>query len=131
MGYEFTLKEGYVHVQFSGQLTVDDLSAAARRLDEADATAASALHRLTDISGVENISIDFAAMQDFAEKRSAVTHKIQVRSAIVAQTPVQYGCARMFQMLSKQPGIKFAVFSEMSSALHWISGKADVDKPPL
>jgi hypothetical protein len=130
MGYEITIKDGYAHVQFTGQLAVQDLSETARRLDEADATAASVLHRLTDISGVENISIDFAAMQDFAEKRSAVKHKNQVRSAIVAKTPVQYGCARMFQMLSKQPGIKFAVFSEMGSALHWISGGSEVIQSP-
>jgi len=131
MAYEFTIQAEYLHLQFSGQLTVEELSIGAKLLDEADATAGAAMHRLTDISGVKDISINFAAMQDFAEKRSAVKHKNQVRSAIVAKTPVQYGCARMFQMLSKQPGIMFAVFGDTASALLWISGASEVDQPPL
>ncbi len=129
MGYEITIKDGYAHIRFFGQLTVADLSAAAGRLDEVGSMAESSPHRLTDISEVEDISLNFAEMQKFTEKRSAVKPKSKIRSAIVTRTPVQYGCARMFQMLSKQPRIKVAVFRDFDKALQWILGGTEADDP--
>ena len=125
MGYEFTTKDGYAHIRFTGQLTVEDLSAVAGCLDELGSTAESSPHRLMDISGVEDISLNFAALQKFTEKRSAVKPRNRVRLAIVARTPVQFGCARMFQQLSKQPRVKVDVFRELDSALQWMLGETE------
>ena len=131
MGYELTTNDGYAHIRFTGQLTLEDLSAVAGLLDELGSTAEVLLPRLMDISGVENISLNFAALQSFTEKRNTVRPMAKVKLGIVANTPVQYGCARMFQQLSKQPRVKVDVFRELDDARQWIFSGAEVADHPL
>jgi hypothetical protein len=120
MAYEVVAKIGYVQVRLMGQLTVSDLTEAANCLDQLDTIGESSLHRLVDISEVENLAIQFDAMHSFSVKRASVRLRNNVKTAIVARTLVQYGCARMFQMLNKQPQTVVEAFRESDSALHWI-----------
>lgn len=47
--------------------------------------------------------------------------KNRVKSAIVAQRPVDYGMARMFEMLIQNPQIEVRVFRDGESARQWLA----------
>ena len=43
-----------------------------------------------------------------------------IRSALVASKPVQFGFARMFQMLNDNPRIQIRIFSGLEEAEQWL-----------
>ena len=120
MAYEFTEHPGYVQARLRGQVTMADLAAITGLLDKAEAAPGASPHRVFDITEAEDITVNFVAVHDFSARRRMVTLKNQVKTAIVAKTPVQFGCARMFQMVSQQPQTEVAVFSDAPSALAWV-----------
>ena len=110
-----------VRIIFSGHLTDGDLATVAESLAEIEAAAEVSPDRLSDLTDVTSIALNFVAMELFAAKRRAAVLRNPVRSALVAPTQLQYGFARMFQTLNDHPEIEIQLFRDMDSGLHWIT----------
>lgn len=130
MAYEITNKAGYVLVRLLGQLNMTDLTEVTKPLDEADKMMETSPHRLIDVSEVDGIQLNFTAIHQLTENRRAVKLKNNVKSALVARTPVQFGFARMFQTLNSQSQIEVRIFSDADSALRWITGQTGPGDQP-
>lgn len=78
--------------------------------------------RLTDISGIANISFDYESIQTFARLRNDSPPANPIKSAVYAPTHAQFGMARIFQALSNHPAITVEIFRDRTAALAWLSG---------
>jgi len=43
-----------------------------------------------------------------------------IRSALVADKPIQFGFARMFQMLNDNPRVQIRIFGNLEEAQQWL-----------
>ena len=129
MPYELVSTSGTLaHFRMSGILTLSDITGVLGKLDELEVASTATPCRLIDISAVEDIVLNFAAMHDFAAKRGQVRLHSETAVAIVAATEMHYGCARMFQMVNQQKQTKVEIFRNLASARDWLStpsGSAD------
>jgi hypothetical protein len=123
MPYEIVTTSGLAHFRLHGSLTVTDIRAVLAELDALDGHHQTTLNRLIDISDVTNVSVDFKGVHDVAETRAAVRLHNETKTAIVAPSMLQYGCARMFEMLNQQKQTKVAVFRDHASASSWLNGQ--------
>ncbi|HEX2854014.1 MAG TPA: hypothetical protein VHO24_12310 [Opitutaceae bacterium] len=83
--------------------------------------------RITDMSRVSGITLDFTAMEAFAAKRRNAPLKNRVKSAIVAPQPLQFGFARMYQTLNENRDIVIELFRDEASALQWLEASVPVE----
>ncbi|HEY1171390.1 MAG TPA: hypothetical protein VGH19_08490 [Verrucomicrobiae bacterium] len=123
MPFSITEEPGHFFVKLFGVLTARDLGdfgAAAWELEKAQATV---LPRVTDLSEVENLTVDFSAVWQLAENRRSRTFPNSFKSAIVAPKDHLLGYARMFQTLNDHPQITIRIFRDMASAREWILEK--------
>jgi len=76
--------------------------------------------RLTDLTALERIDVGFEEVFALAMKRAERTVPAPIRSALVANRPVQFGFARMFQMLNDNPRIQIRIFGNLEEAQQWL-----------
>jgi hypothetical protein len=55
-----------------------------------------------------------------AVKRGERAVPAPIRSALVANRPVQFGFARMFEMLNDNPRIQIRIFGNLEEAQRWL-----------
>ena len=125
VAYTIHIENRHAHIIFSGRLTMPEISNAAMRLDQFEAEARESYHRLIDLTAVEDLELNFSAVFQLTAARRVVKLFNLVRTALVAESPVQFGIARMFQTLNVQPQTEVGVFSDAESALKWIAGAAE------
>lgn len=128
MTYELSTEAGYIHLAIQGHLALPDLMEIGRIAYGIERTAEVTPHRLTDLSRVTDLSLNFMAMEQFAATRRTVTLRNNVRSAIVAPTPLLFGFARMFQTLNTNPQIEVVVFNRCDEAIPWILGQTPTER---
>lgn len=120
MAYDFQIFEGVVRLTFTGELRSADLMEIAQKISDIEAESEVTPHRMTDLSKVTGIDVNFQGMELFAEQRRKAPLKNPVKSAIIAPTPLLYGFARMFQTLNDHPEIEIKIFDEMTAAIRWL-----------
>ena len=76
--------------------------------------------RLTDLTSLERIDVGFEEVFALAVKRGERKVPAPIRSALVANRPVQFGFARMFQMLNDNPRIQIRIFGNLEEARRWL-----------
>jgi hypothetical protein len=76
--------------------------------------------RLTDLTALERIDVGFEEVFAVALKRAQRPIRVPIRSALVASKPVQFGFARMFQMLNDNPRIQIRIFDSRQAAEQWL-----------
>lgn len=107
-------------VSLHGRMTPQDL---ARLADEAEAVEDSlpaALDRISDLTGVTEFDVGYTEVRVLAVRRRMRTFDRNVKSAIVAPSPIQVGMARMFQSLNDNPQIEIRIVASMKEALTWL-----------
>jgi hypothetical protein len=122
MAYDFQIFEGVVRLSFTGELRSADLMEIAEKISEIEARLAVTPHRMTDLSNLTGVDLNFQGMELFAERRRKAPLKNPVKSAIIAPTPLQYGFARMFQTLNDHPEIEIRIFDDTTAATRWLAG---------
>jgi hypothetical protein len=122
MPFSFTQEADHAKLTFFGQVTVEDLKASSAELFKVDEGMEVSPNRLSELSGITGISLDFQAMHTFATVRMSAKPRNSVRSALVAPSELQYNFARLFQSLNMHPQIEVRVFRDPASALAWIRG---------
>ena len=76
--------------------------------------------RLTDLTALERIDVGFEEVFALAVKRGERKVSAPIRSALVANRPVQFGFARMFQMLNDNPRVQIRIFGNREEAQQWL-----------
>jgi hypothetical protein len=76
--------------------------------------------RLIDLTALARVDVGFEEVFALAHKRAQRPITIPVRSGLVACKPVQFGFARMFQMLNDNPRIQIRIFGSREEAEQWL-----------
>jgi hypothetical protein len=123
MAHDLQYANGLIRFSLFGTVTLADLLSAGEEARRIEAEAPVSPPRITDMSRVDDLDLDYWRMEEFAARRRIAPLKNKVRSAIVAPSQVQYGFARMFQTLNDNPLIEIRIFSEHAAAELWLDEK--------
>ncbi len=123
MPIKITEENDYLHLAFSVVVTAAELheAGAATWAIERDLTVVPP--RITDLTEVTNLDLDFNAIWRLAEDRKKKPFPNSFKSAIVAPKDHLLGFARMFQTLNDHPQITIRIFPDLPSARAWIGEK--------
>lgn len=120
MAVEFDKRDGVLHLNIFGTLTDLDLHAIAEWTEQAERETPTVPSRIVDMTQVERMEVGFQEIWSLAHRRMDVSLANAVRTAIVTQTPVQRGMARMFQTLNSHPQISIQLFEGIDAAERWL-----------
>jgi hypothetical protein len=118
MPFEIHDEGGYYSARLFGVLDrtdLDDVMAEVERLEDAQIK-----DRLTDLTALERIDVGFEEVFALAMRRAQRPIPAPIRSALVASKPVQFGFARMFQMLNDNPRVLIRIFGSLPEAQQWL-----------
>jgi hypothetical protein len=121
MPFQLIQEPAFYRLVFLGNLTRDDLQAAADQITAIETTLPLTPHRLTDLTQVSETDLTYADMFAFVERRKEQRLANPIKSAIVASRPVQVGFARMFQTLNDHPQIEVQIFDTLEAAETWLA----------
>ena len=76
--------------------------------------------RLTDFTALERIDVGFEEVFALAMRRMQRQVTAPIKSALVANRPIQFGFARMFEMLNDNPRIQIRIFGNLEEAQQWL-----------
>jgi hypothetical protein len=119
MPFEISDEGNFHSARLFGVLDRADLNAVmneVQRLEDAGVMR----DRLTDLTALERIDVGFEEVFALAMNRAERTVPAPIRSALVANRPVQFGFARMFQMLNDNPRIQIRIFGNQEEARQWL-----------
>ena len=120
MPYEFRDEGTYYYARLSGSLDRAELNAMTQEVERLE-DAGVMLDRITDFTSVERIDVGFEEVFAVAQRRAERRVATPIRSALVANRPVQFGFARMFQMLNDNPRIQIRIFGSLEEAQQWMN----------
>ena len=75
---------------------------------------------ITDLTPLDRIDVGFEEVFAVAQRRAERKVAAPIKSALVANRPVQFGFARMFQMLNDNPRIQIRIFGNLEEAQQWL-----------
>jgi len=118
----FSIKEeaDFITAYLTGVVTAGDVLGLAAAAWEIEKSRKLIPHRITDLSGVENMDVDFTVILRAAENRRSKVFPNSFKSAFIAPRDQQLGFVRMFQTLNDHPQIDIRIFRDMASAEAWI-----------
>ena len=126
MPFSCEFKQTLLQMAFWGPVSGEEVDAALLQVERIEAEAVRSPDRLVDISGVEDVRVDYGFVERIAARRRNAVHKNPVRAAIVAPRPLQYGFARMFQTLNENERMDIQIFEQVADAQRWLAA----DSPP-
>jgi hypothetical protein len=119
MPFEIRDEGGFHSARLFGVLDRDDLDAVTAEVERLE-DAGTLQDRITDLTGLDRIDVGFEEVFALAHKRALRPIRSPIRSALVACKPVQFGFARMFQMLNDNPLIQIRIFGSLQEAQQWL-----------
>jgi hypothetical protein len=119
MPFDVETRDGLIVVTLDGEITFEDLTSCARAIDAIERHQPG-LHRLVITTGVTGTPLSYNTMTAYAADRRGLRLAQEVRVAIVANSPVTFGLARMFQALLNHPSASVAVFTSCDEATSWL-----------
>ena len=118
MPFEIHDDGGFYFARLFGVLDRDDLDAVMAEIERLEDIVTK--DRLTDLTALERIDVGFEEVFALAMRRAQRQITTPIRSALVASKPVQFGFARMFQMLNDNPRIQIRIFGNLTEAEQWL-----------
>jgi SpoIIAA-like len=120
MAHVMALEADMIRVAVSGALTPQDLTDIMREADEIEKDMDPILSRITVHAPGTEVEVGYKEVKAFAWYRRELRFPNVFRSAIVVNSPVQRGIARMFQTLNDNPQIVIEIFDDEAAALAWL-----------
>ncbi|MGB8354646.1 MAG: hypothetical protein WCD79_12205 [Chthoniobacteraceae bacterium] len=120
MPSQVSIKDGILFVAFTGTVSEADLDKVAVDVLEIENTRPVIPHRISDLTEVTDLSIDFSSILSLAQRRMETVIGNPIKSAIVASKPEHIGFARMFQTVNRHTQITIRIFPDMGAALAWL-----------
>jgi hypothetical protein len=118
MPFEIHDDGGFYSARLFGVLDRTDLNAVMAEVERLEDVVTK--DRLTDLTALERIDVGFEEVFALAMKRAQRPIPAPIRSALVACKPVQFGFARMFQMLNDNPRVQIRIFGSLEEAQQWL-----------
>lgn len=123
-------REGVLHMKLSGVVDRNDLVALFEQTKALERDVAVIPNRILDSSEVTSFDRGYLDFVDLIAARTKQIFPNCFRTALVAPSPLQYGCARMFQTMNNNPQIDIQIFQTETEALVWVREAAsEVTKP--
>jgi hypothetical protein len=118
MSYSIDKSTELVIVTYWGSLTVDDVQAVVD--DALNSKDKEYKNRIEDIREVSSINLGFKELMNFAQNLKIVKMLHLVKTAILTNSALQYGVARMFQIIIDYPLMKIEIFTNEEKARKWL-----------
>lgn len=128
MPYEIKISDRLITIRMFGLLTSEELALCSDELVKIDTGSPVSLDRVTDLTEIDALHLDFGAVDAIAARRRAAAVKNSIKSALVAPKPVQFGLSRMFQTLATNPKIQIEIFKDRPGAMKWLSKDPKADE---
>ena len=110
MPFEIRDEGKYYYARLSGFLDRAELNAMTQEVE-----------RLEDAGVlIDRIDVGFEEVFAVAQRRAERKVAAPIKSALVANRPLQFGFARMFQMLNDNPRIQIRIFGNLEEAQQWL-----------
>lgn len=119
MPFEIRDEGKYHSARLFGVLDRADLNAMTTEVERLE-DAGVLIDRITDLTSLERIDVGFEEVFAVAQRRAERKVAAPIKSALVANRPVQFGFARMFQMLNDNPRILIRIFGSLQEAEQWL-----------
>jgi len=119
MPFEIRDEGKYHSARLFGVLDRADLNAMTTEVERLE-DAGVLIDRITDLTSLERIDVGFEEVFAVAQRRAERKVPAPIKSALVANRPVQFGFARMFQMLNDNPRILIRIFGSLQEAEQWL-----------
>ena len=119
MPFEIRDEGKYYSARLFGILDRAELNAMTNEVERLE-DAGVLIDRLTDLTALERIDVGFEEVFALAARRAERKVATPIKSALVANRPVQFGFARMFQMLNDNPRIQIRIFGNLDEAQQWL-----------
>ena len=119
MPFEIRDEGNYHSARLFGVLDRADLDAMTTEVERLE-DAGVLIDRITDLTSLERIDVGFEEVFAVAQRRAERKVTAPIKSALVANRPVQFGFARMFQMLNDNPRIHIRIFGNLEEAQQWL-----------
>ena len=113
------LEGKYYYARLSGFLDRAELNAMTEEVERLE-DAGVMIDRITDLTPLDRIDVGFEEVFAVAQRRAERKVAAPIKSALVANRPVQFGFARMFQMLNDNPRIQIRIFGNLEEAQQWL-----------
>lgn len=120
MPYQINEKETYLHIDWNGVLTLDDLERIRSDIRGHMMGNHSLLGTLHTFDKVTDCAFQPIAAYDHALKLKATHIPKKSKSASVAPSKVSYGYAKLFQELNRNPNLEMQIFRTEKQALAWL-----------
>jgi hypothetical protein len=121
MPYSYEEVRGVLRVTLKGALTSEELHNFITEMEELLKKRKKWPDNLLDLRTVELSKLGFTDMMSFAKRRDSVIPPHAIRTALVAESPVITGFARMFQSMNNNPKITVEVFPTLAAADAWLA----------
>jgi hypothetical protein len=115
----FSARGDVLFIHCYGALTLEDLLAWVERCESFDASRNDTAHHLIDFTAVREFEIGFDDMSIVTARRNSQNCPNRIRCAFVAQRPLAFGFARMFELLINHPRVEIRVMRSRDDALDW------------
>ena len=119
MPFEIRDEGRFYSARLSGVLDRADLNAMMNEVERLEDQGVL-LDRITDLTPLERIDVGFEEVFALAARRAERRVTAPIKSALVANRPVQFGFARMFQMLNDNPRVQIRIFGNLEEAQQWL-----------
>jgi hypothetical protein len=128
ISYEIDEVNGWVRMVGSGVITDDEVLAYRQSL-VADPRFHPSMKLLSDMRGIESVQVTAGGIRRLVHEESTHAQQLAARRlAIVTDSPVAYGMARMYQMLAENAGGAIQVFRRVEEATAWLLSEAAEDR---
>ena len=126
--YEIDDRNGWVKMVGSGVITDEEVLTYRQAL-LADPRFRPSMKLLSDMRGIERVQVTAGGIRRLVHEESSHAHELAARRlAIVTDSPVAYGMARMYQMLAENAGGAIQVFRRIEDATAWLQAEATEDR---
>jgi hypothetical protein len=119
MPFEISDEGKFYSARLYGVLDRADLNAVMKEVERLE-DAGLLIDRITDLTALDRIDVGFEEVFAIAARRADRRVIAPIKSALVANRPVQFGFARMFQMLNDNPRIQIQIFGNLEEAQQWL-----------
>ncbi len=127
MPYRLLQSPTLIEVTLGGTVTSRTLLTFAQEVAALEAPAAVSRNLLTTFSGIDGWKLDSNEMRQYAEARAKTTLKNHIKSAIVAPNDLDFGMARMFELMMQSQTIEVMVFRDEQAARQWLEDESAAD----
>jgi len=119
MSYSIDKTTEFIKVTYWGSLTNDDIQAVTKYA--LNNNVIDFINRIEDMRKLDSVNLGFKELSGFTQNLRTLQLPRIVKTAILTNGPLQYGIARMFQIILDHPKMKIEIFSNEEEAYKWIS----------